>query len=132
MGRRRQAAIPLTRHAPGPIRHATLSAEILEHIESIYGLIGSYLGVPLETFEISFMRAVSPAAEVAVWCNIAIAWDNYHDRFADGEYLPDGEEKKLLRALVAISLGEDKPEQWGIPEEQGCRLAACYEELRRF
>src|SRR5581483_326985 len=99
----RPTELRLLRLRPGPYLHDTLPDEMLDHIGSIYGLIGPYLGLHQEAFEVTFLRAAVPTDEIAVWCNIAIAWDNYHDQFTDGEFLADHDERKLVAALVAIS-----------------------------
>jgi hypothetical protein len=49
---------------PGPIRHESLSPELLERITAVFDLIGDYLGVTLQQFEIGFMRDMHPESEV--------------------------------------------------------------------
>lgn len=114
---------------PGPIRHESLSAELLEQIGAIYAVLGFYLEKTLEQFEIGFMRDMNPEAEIALWCSIAAAWFDYHDRFRSGEALPNDQERKLLAALIAISAGEDDLQRLPVTEEVGEQLLACYEDL---
>jgi hypothetical protein len=45
---------------PGPIRNESLPPEMLEQIEAILNVIGRYIGMPLEQFEIGFMRDMHP------------------------------------------------------------------------
>jgi hypothetical protein len=116
----------------GRIRHETLPDETLWHVESIYGMIGPYLGLALETFEIGFMRVPSPEAEALVWSNIAIAWDNYHERYLDDDFLSDDEERALIESLVAISLGVQHIQRLQASQEAVARLEACYNELAAY
>src|SRR5580765_1551806 len=88
---------------PGPIRHESLSPELLAQIKAVYDMIGKYLNTTLEQFEIGFMRDTHPASEVAIWCSIMAAWIDYHEKFLNDESLPDEEERKMLGALIAIS-----------------------------
>lgn len=45
---------------PGPIRHGSLPPKLLEQIEAVYDLIGPYINMTLEQFEIGFMRDMHP------------------------------------------------------------------------
>jgi len=114
---------------PGPIRHESLSPQLLEMIEAIYGEIGRYLGTTLEQFEIGFMRDANPEREVSIWASITAAWLAYHEKFLNGELLPDDEEKKLLGALTAVSTGVTDLERLAVPAETGKRLLECYDGL---
>lgn len=112
---------------PGPIRHGSLPPELLKQINAIHDVIGSYVAMPLEQFEITFMRDAHPKDEVAIWCCIVAAWHDYHEKYLGSELLPDDEEKKLLAALISVSTGVDDPKVLGLPEEVGRRLLACYD-----
>ena len=112
---------------PGPIRHRTLSPDLLEQIKAVYDAIGKYLDMTLEQFEVGFMRDMHPEREVALWCCIAAAWQTYHEKYLDDELQPDEEERKLLAALVAISSGVDDVKRLGLPVKVGRRLLACYD-----
>ena len=112
---------------PGPIRHESLPPELLEQINAIYEVIGPYLGMTLEQFEIDFMRDMHPEREVALWCRIAKAWLAYHEDFLGNVTLPNEEERKLLGALVAISTGVEDVSKLNVPVEVGRRLVHCYE-----
>lgn len=113
----------------GPIRHDSLPPELLEPIEAVYGVIGRYLGTSLEQFEIGFLWDMHPEREVAIWCSITSAWLAYHEKHLGSETLPDGEEKKLLGALIAISTGVNDPAMLNVPPEVGRRLLTCYGDL---
>ncbi len=104
---------------PGPIRHESLSADLLHHIAAVYDVIGPYLGTTLEQFEITFMRDMHPESEVVLWCSITAAWIAYHEQYLDDETLPDEEEKKLLAALIAISTGVDDAESSACQSKSG-------------
>ena len=110
----------------GPIRHKSLPPELLGQIRAVYDVIGPYLDMTLEQFEIDFMRDMHPEREVAVWCGIAKAWLAYHEDFLGNETLPKEEERKLLGALVAISTGVQDVSKLNVPVEVGRRLFACY------
>jgi hypothetical protein len=114
---------------PGPIRHESLTPELLEYIEAVYHMVGPYLNTTLEQFEIGFMRDAHPAREVAVWCGITAAWTAYHNKYLSEQLLPDVDEKKLVGALVAISTGVMDAAKLGVPVEVGHRLLECYDEL---
>jgi hypothetical protein len=109
----------------GPIRHKSLSPELLEHIRAVYDVLGRYLDSSLEQFEIGFMRDMHPEREVAVWCRITSAWIDYHEKHLGEELLPDDDEKKLIGALIAISTG--MKDTLGVPVEVGRKLLACYD-----
>jgi hypothetical protein len=117
----------LSRMRAGPIRHDSLSDELLGHIAVIYRQIGRYLGMNLEQFEIGFMREESPDVEVAIWNSIATAWSDFRQKYVGDVPLPLDEEKSLLAALIAISMGVQNVEKLGVPVEVGSRLLACFD-----
>jgi hypothetical protein len=112
----------------GPIRHESLSPELLDFIRAVYDVLGPYLGMTLEEYEIGFMRDLRPEREVAVWCRIAKAWLAYHERFLHNKTLPDEDEKHLLGALIVISTGVDDVNRLEVPAEVGRKLTECFEE----
>ena len=116
---------------PGPIRHKSLSPELLERIEAIYGVLGRYLGMKLEQFEIGFMRDMTPDSEVAIWCSIAAAWDDYHEKHLNGMVKPDAEEKRIIAAMIAISAGETDTGKLPVRPAVGSLLLACYDGLSK-
>jgi hypothetical protein len=111
---------------PGPIRHETLPADLLEKIGIVHQQIGRYLGETLEQFEVGFMRDIHPEREVALWCRITLAWNAYHVRHLGGKLHADKDEKKILGALLAISTGVDDAGKLGVPTEIGQRLLDYY------
>ena len=113
---------------PGPIRHETLPPELLEKVGDVFDLIGPYLNMTLEQFEIGFMRDMHPESEIAVWSSITAAWLAYHEKFLGDEMLPDDEERRLLGALIAISTGVEDVSKLNVPVEVGRRLVRCYED----
>jgi hypothetical protein len=113
----------------GPIRHELLADELLEVIGAIHRMIGRYLEMNLEQFEIGFMRAETPETEVAVWNSIAMAWTKFQQNYVGHIQLPLNEKKALIAALVAISMGIQNPELLGVPVTVGNRLLACYDEV---
>ena len=111
---------------PGPIRHASLSEEVLTQAKAVIDVLGPYLGTTLEQFEINLMRDADPEAEVAVWCSIAAAWIEYHERYLDDEIQPDEFEKKLVAALLLISMGVEDVHRLDVTPEVGKKLLECY------
>jgi hypothetical protein len=116
---------------PGPIRLGSLPPELLEQIQAVYDLIGPYLNMTLEQFEVGFMRDMHPESEVALWCSITAAWLAYHEEFLNDETLPDEQERKSLGALIAISTGVEDVSKLNVPVEVGRRLLACYDGLSK-
>jgi hypothetical protein len=113
----------------GPIRHETLSPDLLEHVRAVYDVVGPYLDTTLEQFEIGFMRDMHPEDEVAVWCSIIGAWIAYHEKYINAQPLAEKDERKLLAALIAISTGVEDAEALGVPVDVGRNLIACYDAL---
>ncbi|MBM4067769.1 MAG: hypothetical protein FJ271_02320 [Planctomycetes bacterium] len=114
---------------PGPIRNESLPPELLEQIKAVFDVIGPYINMTLEQFEIGFMRDMHPESEVALWCSITAAWLAYHEKFLGDETLPDEGERKMLGALVAISTWVDYVTKLNVPAEVGRRLVQCYDDL---
>lgn len=114
---------------PGPIRNESLPPELLEQIKAVFDVIGPYLGITLEQFELGFMRDMYPESEVALWCCIAGTWLDYHEKYLNDETLHETEEKKLLSALILISTGVEDVSELNVPTEVGRRLLQCYDEL---
>ena len=112
---------------PGPIRHESLSPELLERIRAVYDVIGPYLDTNLEKFELSFMRDSHPESEVAIWISITAAWISYHEKYLNNEFLPDDEERKILGSLLAISMGVTDVTKMKVPEDVGRKLLECYD-----
>ena len=112
----------------GPIRHGSLSPELLDQIKAVFDVIGQYLGMTLEEFEIGFMRDMHPESEVALWFRITKAWLAYHEDFLGNDTLPNEEERKLLGALIAISTGIEDVSKLNVPVEVGRRLVQCYDD----
>jgi hypothetical protein len=48
---------------PGPIRHESLSQELLEQIKGVFDVMRPYFGMTLEQFEVGFMRDIDPERE---------------------------------------------------------------------
>jgi hypothetical protein len=117
-----------SRLRPGPIRNESLSPDLLDQIKDVFEVIGPYLGMTLEQFEIGFMRDRHPESEVALWFNITKAWLAYHEDFLGNERLANEEERKLLGALIAISTGIEDVSKLNVPVEVGRMLIQCYDD----
>ena len=111
---------------PGPIRHKSLPPKFLKIIRSVYEVFEPYLNTTLEQFEIGFMRDTHPERRVAMWSNVAAAWDSYHEKHLGGLIRPEAEEQKIVGALVAISSGITDPLLLGLHPDVGRELIACY------
>ena len=122
-------SIDISQLQPGPIRHESLSPELLDHVRAVFDVIGPYIGMTLEQFEVNLMRDVHPENEVAVWCGITAAWIAYHEEYLDDKYLADDEENKLIGALIVISTGSRDLEKLNVPDDVGRKLLECYDEL---
>ncbi len=116
---------------PGPIRNESLPPELLEQVKDVFDVIGPYIDMTLEQFEIGFMRDMNPESEVALWCSITAAWLAYHEKYLNDEALPDEEERHILGTLIAISTGVDDVKRLNVPKEVGQRLIQCYADLRK-
>src|SRR6516165_1504604 len=112
---------------PGPIRNESLPPELLERIKAVFDVIGPYIGMTLEQFEIGFIRDMHPEREVALWCRITKAWLAYHEDYLQNQTQPDEEERKLLGALIAISTGMEDVLKLKVPAEVARRLVQCYQ-----
>ncbi len=116
---------------PGPIRNESLPAELLERIKTAFDVIGPYLNMTLEQFEVGFMRDTHPESEVAPWCSITAAWLAYHEKYLNDETLPADQERNMLGALIAISTGVEDVANLNVPAEVGRRLLRSYDDLRK-
>ncbi len=114
---------------PGPIRNESLPPKLLDQIKAVFDVIGPYINMTLEQFEIGFMRDMHPESEVALWCSITAAWLAYHEKFLGDESLADEDERTMLGALIAISTGVEDVAKLNVPEEVGRRLIQCYDDL---
>ena len=112
---------------PGPIRNESLSTDLLEQIKAVFQVIGPFIGMTLEQFEIGFMRDAHPQSEIALWFRITKAWLAYHEDYLENKTLPDEEERTLLGALVAISTGVEDVSKLSVPGEVARKLVQCYE-----
>jgi hypothetical protein len=119
--------VDLSQLRPGPIRHDSLPPALLQQIQAVFDVIGPYINMTLEEFETGFMRDMHPEREVALWCTITKAWLAYHEDFLANEIQPDEEERNLLVALMAISMGMEDVSKLNVPAEVGRRLVQCYE-----
>lgn len=114
---------------PAPIRCKSLSSELIQRIECVYKLLGPYLSSNLEQFELAFMRDQRPEIEVAIWCRIAAAWSVYHRKYTRCKKLSVAAEKRLVSALISISMDADSDADLGVDAETASRLRVCYERL---
>jgi hypothetical protein len=123
--------VDLSQLRVGPICHESLPPALLEQIQAVFDVIGPYIGMTLEQFEIGFMRDRHPESEVALWCRITKAWLAYHEGFLQNRTQPDEEERKLLGALIEISTGMEDVLKLNVPAEVARRLVQCYQNPAR-
>lgn len=119
--------VDLSQLRPGPICHESLPPALLEQIQTVFDVIGPYIGMTLEQFEVGFMRDMHPESEVALWCRITKAWLAYHEDFLQSQTQPDEERRKLLGSLIAISTGMEDVLKLNMPAEVARRLVQCYQ-----
>jgi len=105
-----------------------LPPELLDQIKAVFDVIGPYINMTLEQFEIGFMRDMHPKSEVGLWVRITKAWLAYHEDFPGNETLPNEDERRLLGALIAISTGVEDVSRLNVPIEIGSRLVQCYDD----
>jgi hypothetical protein len=110
----------------GGIQRESPPQEFREQIEAVYRLIGRYLGRTLKEFQVGCLSDSRPENEVAIWCRIATAWYDYHNRYLDGNRLPDDQEEKIVAALIAISAGDEDVQCLPVEAAVGVRLLAGY------
>jgi hypothetical protein len=127
MSEPRVEKVQANENKPGAIRYESSPEAFREQIEAVYRLIERYLGQTLDEFKMSFTRNSGPEYEIAIWCKIATAWYEYHDRFLDGDRLADDQEEKIVAALIAIRVGEEDVNSLAVAAEVGARLLRCYE-----
>jgi hypothetical protein len=83
------------------------------------------------TAQIKRARAAHPDVAPNVWCRIACAWDDFHERHLNYEVQSDEIEKQLFEALLLISAGNVNPLRLGVPGPIGQRLIECYDDIVR-
>src|SRR5476651_111558 len=102
---------------PGPIRNTSLPPELLAQIKAVFDVIGPYINMTLEQFEIGSMRDMHPESEVGLWVRITKAWLAYHEDFLANKTLPNEDERTLLGPLIAISTGVEDVSRLNVPVE---------------
>lgn len=114
---------------PGPIQHDSLPDELLEAIHAIYEVLGPFLWMNLEQWELGFMRDMHPEREVAVWFRMAKAWHSYHERFTESKALPVEDEQKIIGVLIAISTGVRETKDFSVSATVAERLIECWDSI---
>ena len=67
---------------PGPIRNESLPPELLEQIKAVFDVVGPYISMTLEQFEVGFMRDTHPESEVACGAASRLCVAGLHCRIA--------------------------------------------------
>jgi hypothetical protein len=111
----------------GPIRHESLSDDVLSAIGTIYSVYGPYSGVTLEEFEVGFMRDADPAREAAVWLNIVWAWETHLRRSPSDRPLSLIQGRRIWGALIALSTGVTDPRRLGVNLRLARRIVESWE-----
>jgi hypothetical protein len=94
--------VSLSDLTPGPIRHATLPAALIERIKAYKKILGDTDPGSLDAVIDNFKRDLNPDKEVAVWERIAHVFQN----FTTGHDITDGgRRREVLRALLILSTG---------------------------
>ena len=99
--------VPIGDLKPGPILHEKLSAEMQLLARYSFRRIGHFVHPTFEQWELGFLRDAQPQNEIALWGQIAMAWERYCQQH------PDEDAKEVFGELVKLSLGEpaDSPRQ---------------------
>lgn len=108
-------------------RYRPLPEELVQQIEWVYRRLGPYLSSNLEQFELAFMRDEHPEIEVAIWCRIAAAWSAFRQKYTKCERQSIEGEKRLVAALIAMSMGVDPVVRLGLDMLTAIRLRSCYQ-----
>jgi hypothetical protein len=111
---------------PGPIRHVSLSPELLRELKHLYDHVGRYVQPTLEQWELGFMRDEHPEREVSVWRSISKAYTDYKREHLGGKRVPDKEAGDLIGSLSAISTGITDAKRLNLPERVAARLVECF------
>ena len=92
---------------PGPIRHQTLPADLIERIRSYKKILGASDSVSIDEAVDGYRRDLNPDKEVAIWERIAQIFQH----FTDGHQIADQARRlEVLRALLLISTGAEVQE----------------------
>jgi hypothetical protein len=107
---------------PGPIRHETLPPELLEKIRPVFEVIGPYVRMPLEEFEIAFNARPGKRGRCVVQHHGGVA--GLPGEVPGDEMLPCDEEPELVGALIVIFTSTEDLSNLNVPVEVGRRLLA--------
>ncbi len=96
-------------------------------IRRLHETIGCFLDPDIATFARRFRRDLHPICELTDWWQMERAWELFHERFTNGNYLNPEMERRLITALLALSLGMSLPQ-----DRQGWAeaVADCYRDAR--
>ncbi len=122
--------IRLSQLQKGPIRHESLSDELLEGLKFAYDTVGHFIHPTWEQWEIDFMRDLHSETEIRIWLRIALSWQLYHDKFVKDEVLSDEQEKNLVGTLIQISRGVTEAKQLSlVTKTVGQDLVKCWTDV---
>lgn len=99
--------IPLSSLCSGKICHAKLDKKLLDRIKIVYDEFKPYLSMPLEQFEIAFMRDKDPGNDVDMWENLLVSFQLGVEIFGDTEENKDF----IFKCLITNSVGALLPEE---------------------
>lgn len=85
----------------GPIRHETLSPELLERIEKVHKKLYEVEGIPLAKCVENFKRDLHPEPNIIIWEQMAEAYISY---CSSHEKLSLGEKKEVYKVILMRSM----------------------------
>ena len=100
--------IPINKIDLGPIRHATLPANLLIRIHIIHNIINEVFPKQLSERITDFRRDMHPDREVAIWERIVTAYLN----LTTGRILDLGQKKEIFKALLLASMRDLKEQDF--------------------
>lgn len=93
----------------GRIRNTSLPQPLLDRVRAVHSKIRHVYSLPLESFEIPFMRDREPEREVRVWESIAAGFEKVTAK------MPELDQKMVLRTLLGYSMDSLTPEELADP-----------------
>ncbi len=108
---------------PGPVRHGKLPADLVTRIIRFKNILHEVEPGSLEDTLSDFSRDVHPEREVAVWENIANAYERY---ISNRPALPHASKQEAFHVLLGFSMGAEGGRNWVLPKTDSKELERLY------
>ena len=123
----RREWVDLKELRPGPIRHASLSDELLTKIRRIHSVFVEVDGTTLEERETQLRRDVHPEIEVATWEQMADAFERFcGSRELSHDAMRDVYSLVLMRSMTSVADALKRVERTVLSEEDARRVLAGF------